>query len=100
MNGASHAKNAKGAKDCIEKNKRAPVASHSDLPRERTAPCSVALGVKKRVLMRSSMEARKLGSSRKSAPRPVVRGGSTVLVVKPLGRSRGEWRLLLTGFVS
>jgi hypothetical protein len=30
----------------------------------------------------------------------VVRGGSTVLVVKPLGRSLGEWRLLLTGFVS
>jgi len=28
-----------------------------------------------------------------------VRGGSTVLVVKPLGRSLGESRLLLTRFV-
>ena len=30
----------------------------------------------------------------------VTRGGSTVLVVKPLGRSRGGCRLLLTGFLS
>jgi len=31
---------------------------------------------------------------------PCVRGGSTVLVVKPLGRSLGEWRLLLNRFLS
>jgi hypothetical protein len=36
MNGPSHAKNAKDAKECIEENKE--------------DPCSVALGVKKRVL--------------------------------------------------
>jgi hypothetical protein len=29
----------------------------------------------------------------------VCDGGSTVLVVKPLGRSRNEWQLLLTGFL-
>jgi hypothetical protein len=34
MNGPSHAKNAKGAKDCIEENRRTPVASHSGLRRE------------------------------------------------------------------
>jgi hypothetical protein len=88
--------------------------------------CSVALGVKKRVLMRSFMKAHTLlcegaqariftkqrtalGPKKRVLMRSVltkertticVRGGSTVLVVKPLGRSRGEWRLLLTRLLS
>ena len=61
--------------------------------------CSVALGVKKRVLMRYFMKARKLGSNER-AHHLRARGGSTVLVVKPLGRSLGESRLLLTRVVA
>jgi hypothetical protein len=58
--------------------------------------CSVALGVKKRVLMRLIFT-----KERTTFVCDVdVRGGSTVLVVKPLGRSRGEFRLLLAGFLS
>jgi hypothetical protein len=47
------------------------VASHSGLRRECYA------------LLCEGAQAR---FSRKSAPHPVVRGGSTVLIVKPLGR--------------
>jgi len=55
----------------------------------RQVRCSVALGLKKRVPMRYLMKAHTFGSAERTYHLG-VRGGSTVLAVKPLERSPGE----------
>ena len=61
--------------------------------RERQGHCGIAPGPMGRGPTRSV-----LWKERGRAP--VVRGGSTVSLVEPLGRSRSECRLLLTGLLS